>query len=129
MPWTEEHLQWLHDTGEEIVTACGKTAPVLEFRYDMADGDVMSLWATHFRNHYCFDDDLPVIKSPEQSNADYLEFFRHYYVPRTRYDRKVIGNESTKGSDVIAFKQEGDEPRNKALASELSSEKLLVMYG
>lgn len=142
MPWSEEHLRWLRDTGEEIVTACGKTAPVFEFHYDMTDGDAMSRWAMHFRNHYCFDDELPVLKPPEQSNAefllalkfphqkkspgpsiragdfaeilvaDYLDFLRGYYVPRTRYDRKIIGNESTKGSDVIGFKQHRDEPCN-----------------
>jgi hypothetical protein len=35
--------------------------------------------------------------------ADYLEFQLGYWVPRTRYDRKTIKNESTKGSDVVAF--------------------------
>lgn len=36
--------------------------------------------------------------------ADYLEYLLGYWVPRTRYDRKNIRNESTKGSDVLAFK-------------------------
>ncbi|WP_319521856.1 virulence associated protein [uncultured Desulfosarcina sp.] len=141
MPWTNEHLQWLQDTGETITTSCGKTVPIYEFRYDMADEAIMSNWARHFRNHYCLDCDLPIlkpegmssseylltIKFPNRSNpgpsiragdfseilvADYLQFLRDYYVPRTRYDRKIIGNESSKGSDVMGFKQIDHEPNN-----------------
>jgi len=144
MPWTNKHLEWLIETGESIVTACGKNVPVYEFRYDMANNEVMSGWARHFRNHYCLDTDLPQLKSPEQTNseylllkfpdrtgagpsiragdfseiliADYLHFLRDYYVPRTRYDRKIIGNESSKGSDVIGFKRISEEPnRNDEL--------------
>ncbi len=36
--------------------------------------------------------------------ADYIEFTMGYYIPRTRYDRKTIKDESTKGSDLLAFK-------------------------
>lgn len=36
--------------------------------------------------------------------VDYMEFILGYYVPRTRYDAKIIKNESTKGSDILAFK-------------------------
>lgn len=36
--------------------------------------------------------------------ADYLEFFRKFYIPRTRYDNKVNPNTSTQGSDVIGLK-------------------------
>jgi len=36
--------------------------------------------------------------------ADYLEFIEGYYVPRTRYDRKITKNSSSQGSDLIAFK-------------------------
>lgn len=138
MPWTSEHLAWLIDSGKTIKTSCGKIVPVYEFRYDMTDNEIMSSWATHFRNHYCLDTDLPHLKSPKQTNsdflqlkfpdrqgggpsiragdfceilvADYLHFLREFYVPRTRYDRKIIGNESSKGSDVIGFKSVSGEP-------------------
>lgn len=140
MPWTNEHLNWLRNTGEQITTSCGKTVPVFEFRYDMTNDAVMSKWAKHFRNHYCLDTDLPYLNSEGMANsdyllmikfpdgsiapgpsiragdfseilvADYLDFLGEYYVPRTRYDRKIIGNESAKGSDVIGFKQLGDNP-------------------
>lgn len=46
--------------------------------------------------------------------ADYLEFRLGYWVPRTRYDRKTIRDESTKGSDLIGFKfaQTEDSPND-----------------
>ena len=138
MTWTSEHLAWLINSGKTIKTSCGNIAPVYEFRYDMADSEIMSGWAKHFRNHYCLDTDLPHLKSPNQANeeflklkfpdrqgagpsiragdfaeilvADYLHFLRKFYVPRTRYDRKIIGNESSKGSDVIGFKSTSKEP-------------------
>lgn len=36
--------------------------------------------------------------------ADYAQFILNYFVPRTRYDRKVNPNSSTQGSDLIGFK-------------------------
>jgi len=36
--------------------------------------------------------------------ADYLEYIMKCIVPRTRYDTKPTPNESTRGTDVIAFK-------------------------
>ncbi|MES9970313.1 MAG: Hachiman antiphage defense system protein HamA [Candidatus Thiodiazotropha sp.] len=143
MPWTNEHLQWLHDTGEIIVTSSGESVPVFEFAYDNSNEEVMHHWATHFRNHYCLDTEIEHLKPEGMSNsdylltlkfpgksgglgpstrsgdfaeilvADYLEFLREYYVPRTRYDRKIIGNESSKGSDVLGFKQISEKPSNK----------------
>lgn len=136
MPWTCKHLEWLKDTGNTIKTSCGKDVPIFEFRHDLSNESVMSAWARHFRNHYCLDTELEVLKPDEMTKsdyllelkfphastrpgpsiragdfaeilvADYLQFLRSYYVPRTRYDRKIIGNESSKGSDVIAFKQQ-----------------------
>ena len=129
MPWTSKHLEWLKDTGNTIKTSCGKDVPVYEFRHDLSDENVMSAWARHFRNHYCLDIELEALKPDDMANsdfllelkfphaskspgpsiragdfaeilvADYLQFLRAYYVPRTRYDRKIIGNESSKGFD------------------------------
>lgn len=36
--------------------------------------------------------------------ADYIEFMYSYYVPRTRYCRKINRNMSSPGSDVLGFK-------------------------
>ncbi len=43
--------------------------------------------------------------------ADYIEFIRDYYVPRTRYCRKINRNMSSPGSDVLGFKLNDQSPR------------------
>jgi hypothetical protein len=37
--------------------------------------------------------------------SDFIEFILNHWVPRTRYRDKTVRNESTKGSDVIGFKE------------------------
>lgn len=143
MSWTNEHLAWLHDTGEVIAISTGENVPVYEFAYDVANEEVMSRWARHFRNHYCSDVEIEILKPEGMTNseyllslkfpdnspglgpstrsgdfaeilvADYLAYLCEYYVPRTRYDRKIIGNESSKGSDVLGFKQKNKKPSSK----------------
>ncbi len=39
--------------------------------------------------------------------ADYIEFIWEYYVPRTRYCRKINRNSSPQGSDVMGFRIDG----------------------
>ena len=56
-PWTSEHTKWLIDTGERLKTADGKEVEVWEFRHEK-DEAVLSAWAKHFRNHYCFDSEI-----------------------------------------------------------------------
>jgi hypothetical protein len=129
------HLQWLTDSGVSLTSACGKPIPVWVLGHDLADAKMMSDWARYFRSHYCSDGELAFLKPPGMSNADYLrdlkfphrtekpgpsiragdfaellvadylEYLREYLVYRTRYDRKTIINESTKGSDVLGFKK------------------------
>jgi hypothetical protein len=145
MPWTNQHLQWLVDTGEVLTTQCGQTAKVYSFNHDVTDEAVMSAWAKHLRNHYCDDSQIDILKAPGQLNsefllgmkfpsqtkapgpsiragdfaeilvADYLTYLCGYTVPRTRYDRKGVPNESTKGSDVLAFKQDAVNSRKDEL--------------
>jgi hypothetical protein len=57
MPWTSEHIKWLVDTGERLKTADGKEVEVWEFCHEN-DEAVLSAWARHFRNHYCFDSEI-----------------------------------------------------------------------
>lgn len=152
MPWTNEHLDWLVDTGEEITTQCGKTAKIFRFDYDVSNQDIMTKWAKHFRNHYCCDAHIDILKGPAQSRtdylltmkfpdptkapgpsiragdfaeilvADYLTYLQGYTVPRTRYDRKGVPNESTKGSDVLAFKQDtNDSSKDELLVYEVKA--------
>lgn len=145
MPWTNEHIQWLQDTGDILTLTCGKEAKVFRFRHDVNDEVKMTAWAKHFRNHYCNDNQIDLLKAPGQTRADYLltmkfpsdsappgpsiragdfaeilvadylTYLRGYCVPRTRYDRKGVPNESTKGSDVLAFKQVQHNPSDDEL--------------
>lgn len=43
--------------------------------------------------------------------ADYIEYVRNYYVPRTRYCRKINRNMSSPGSDVLGFKIDEKSPK------------------
>jgi hypothetical protein len=72
MPRTSEHIKWFVDTGERLKTADGKEVEVWEFRHEK-DGAVLSAWAKHFRNHYCFDSEIDYLRSGYRcSRAEYL---------------------------------------------------------
>lgn len=136
------HLSWLVDDGEILKTVEGVPVKVLKLHHKNDDA-VLSLWAKHFRNQYCLDSEIdllrkgPALSRSEYLNtrkfpdnrglgpsirsgdfgeilvADYLEFSLDYWVPRTRYNRKTIKNESTKGSDILGFKfvdENGESP-------------------
>ncbi|WP_413505808.1 virulence associated protein [Photobacterium phosphoreum] len=152
MPWTNEHIQWLQDTGNVLTLACGQEAKVFRFLHDVNDQVKMAAWAKHYRNHYCSDVQIDWLKAPGQTRADYLlsmkfpsatiapgpsiragdfaeilvadylTYLRNYIVPKTRYDRKGVPNESTKGSDVLAFKQvEGNSSDDELLVYEVKA--------
>jgi hypothetical protein len=67
-----KHLSWLIDTGQRLKTADNKTVSVLEFRHQ-DDDQVLSGWAKHFRNHYCADTDIDILREgTSYSRAEYL---------------------------------------------------------
>jgi len=145
-PWSYDHIEWLTDTGTTVKTADGKTVRVFEFQHE-DDAAVLSAWAKHFRNHYCLDADIDVLKAANQSRSDYLSTLKFpsgtskpgpsiragdfgeilvadflqwrlgYWIPRVRWDAKVIRNESAKGSDVVGFKlsQDREAPQRDIL--------------
>ena len=143
MPYSSKHINWLIDTGKAIKTSDGRTASLCEFTPDFNDSSTFSSWAKHFRNHYCLDTEIDLlrdgtglsrteylntIKFPDLNGfgpgiragdfgeilvADYLQYVLNHWVPRTRYGTKVIKNESTKGSDLIGFKIFDDTESNK----------------
>lgn len=133
MYFSSNHIKWLLDTGQRLMTKDGKEVEIWEFCHQ-EDEEVLSAWARHFRNHYCVDEEidyfrkgykysrkeyLNIIKFPDLKStpgpsiragdfgevlvADFLEYIRGYWVPRTRYGDKTIRNESTKGCDIIGF--------------------------
>ncbi len=123
------HLDWLLDTGKKLKTACGTEVNVLELKH-ANDAGILSAWAKHFRNQYCSDSEIDALKGkmsrkeylenikfPSKTGApgpsiragdfaeillaDYIEWGLGFWVPRVRWDGKVIKNESAKGCDVI----------------------------
>jgi len=52
------YLHWLVDTGTRQATACGREIEIWEIN-PQDDEAILSDWATHFRQHYISDDDLP----------------------------------------------------------------------
>ena len=129
-----DHLDWLVDTGEHVLTACGLEIKILELR-PTCDNAILSSWAYHFRQHYISDTDLPKMAdgtgwskadflkkllfpdaaiSPGPSVrsgdfgeilvTDYIEYMLGYWCPRVRYRGRLNKNAPTKGCDVIGFK-------------------------
>lgn len=126
------HIQWIKDNGPTLKTIAGQEVQVLELQHGN-DPAVLSAWAKHFREHYCLDAALdqarrgtglsrkeyleqfvfPSQSAPGPSTragdfaeilvADYFEYLGGWSVPRTRYRHKAIPNESTKGTDILAF--------------------------
>ncbi|MBE4941281.1 uncharacterized protein DUF1837 [Bacillus thuringiensis] len=131
---TQSHIRWFKNTGQTIQTSEGKNIEVFEFKYEQDEETLSSWakhFREHycldseidfFREGYNYTraEYLNIIKFPDSSRtpgpsiragdfgeilvADYLEFILNYWVPRTRYGTKIIGNESSKGCDTLAFK-------------------------
>jgi Cap4 SAVED domain len=128
---TPPHLSWLVDTGKKLKAACGTEVDILELKHTN-DAAILSAWAKHFRNQYCDDNKIDVLKGklsrkeylenikfPSKTNAlgppiragdfaeillaDYLEWGLKYWVPRLRWDMKPVANDSAKGCDIIGF--------------------------
>jgi len=55
------HLNWLIDTGQRVKTADDKILSVLEFRHQR-NNEILSEWAKHFRNHYCLDTEIDILR-------------------------------------------------------------------
>lgn len=72
MPWTSEHIKWLVDTGERLKTVDGRDIAIWKFHHKK-DEAVLSAWAKHFRNHYCFDKEIDYLcRGYKYSRAEYL---------------------------------------------------------
>ena len=134
---TVEHIKWFVNHGKKLLTADGKEVEVWEFQHKN-DEKILSAWAKHFRNHYCLDTDidflrgklsrqdyLTKIKFPCKTTSlgpgiragdfgeilvcDYLQYVLDYWIPRVRWNSKVIRDESPKGSDVIGFRFQSED--------------------
>jgi len=129
---TSAYTKWFVDIGERLKTEDGKDVAVWEFRHE-SDDVVLSAWAKHFRNHYCLDAEIDLLRGKRTRQdyltnvkfpctttklgpavragdfgeilvADYLQWLLGFWVPRVRWASKVVRDESPKGSDVIGFR-------------------------
>ncbi|QZA96495.1 DUF1837 domain-containing protein [Pseudomonas mandelii] len=128
------YLSWIKDTGAALTTKDGAPVKVFELLHtddnailsewakhfrnqycNDTDIDFLREATGKSRTEYLDELKFPTKKGgfgpgtrsgdfAEILVSDYLEYISKYWVPRTRYDRKTIRNESTKGSDVLAFK-------------------------
>lgn len=133
MPVVPAHIAWLQDTGRRAKTPDGREVHILEVRHleeplilsawakhfrehyyldDALDEarDGTGLSRKEFLLHYAFphfhNAPGPSIRAGDFAEilvADYFEYVLEWRVPRTRYRAKVIPNESTKGTDFLAF--------------------------
>ncbi len=66
------HVAWFANTGAKIQTQDGKAAVIWEFRHE-PDDSVLSLWAKHFREHYCKDSEIDALRNGTgHSRSEYL---------------------------------------------------------
>jgi len=73
MPWNSEHTNWFSIIDSDMKSADGKDICLLEYEYDLEDETILSKWAKHFRNHYCFDTEIDILREGTGlSRKDYL---------------------------------------------------------
>lgn len=148
MSWTSEHIKWLTKSTEILTSKDGKLIEIWELKYEndekilsawakhlrnhyCLDSEIDILI---YRTHLTKTEYLNQIKFPSKTDklgpsirsgdfseilvADFLEFVLGFCVPRSRYIKKTIRNESTKGADIIGFKlfKENEESPRDILA-------------
>lgn len=147
-PWTNLHIPWLKHTSDSIQTSDGKSVDVFEFDHSDDEEVLSAWAKHFRNHYCCDTqidilvrgtgkskaDYLRDIKFPDGNlrpgpsiragdfaeilTADYLEYVLNFWVPRTRYQNKVVRNESAKGADTIGFlfARDGQESRDDRLA-------------
>jgi hypothetical protein len=133
MPVVPTHIAWLQDTGRRANTPDGREVAILEIRHledpavlsawarhfrehyyldealdEARDGTDLS--RKEFLLQFAFPHNKnapgPSIRAGDFAEilvADYFEYVLNWRVPRTRYRAKAIPDESTKGTDFLAF--------------------------
>ena len=71
--FTSTHTKWLIRTNELLKTVDGKEVEVWELQHQENDEAVLSEWAQHFRNHYCSDGKIDILRrGTGYSRSEYL---------------------------------------------------------
>ena len=128
------HITWLKDTGKTLTTTAGQEIRVVEFKHTKDATILSSWakhFREHYCLDKVLDEArkgtglsrkeyLEQLVFPGKDGApgpstrvgdfaeilvaDYFEYVQEWRVPRTRYRLKAIPNESTKGTDILAFR-------------------------
>jgi hypothetical protein len=80
MHCSSKHIEWLIDTKEKLATVDGKNVKVFKFCHK-DDDEVLSTWATHFRNHYCLDSEIDSLR--EGTGYSRTEYLNNIKLPTT----------------------------------------------
>lgn len=134
MEATHRYMKYLISENP-IYTDEGKKIDV--FHLDIQDdSEIFEEWATQFRRNYCSDDMLQHMKSamgisasaylldnklPSKPStksgdfgeilvADYLQYIKDYFVPRTRFDSRTNKDMPTPGTDSLGYSFDPHNP-------------------
>jgi hypothetical protein len=69
-----EYLNWLtQDSSSNLKTSCGKDIEVWTLKHLPSD-EILAEWAKHFRQHYCEDADIDILRegTPHNTRGEYL---------------------------------------------------------
>lgn len=73
MATIEQFVKYLSKCSNSLMTSDGKMVDVFDFNYEYND-EILSLWAKHFRNHYCLDNQIDILRNGTGlSRKEYLE--------------------------------------------------------
>lgn len=72
------HMDWLVDTGERRLTACGREIEIWQLNPQENEA-TLSTWAAHFRQHYMSDEHLPTMV--DGTGMTYAEYLRQILLP------------------------------------------------
>lgn len=92
MPFSDKHLDWLEDTGKTLISSDGIPIKVFELK-NIDEDEVLSEWAKHFRNHYCLDSDIDVLKAGTGKTKE------EYLNELIFQDRNSIAGPATRSGD------------------------------
>lgn len=112
------------------------------------DRDIFKEWARQFRRNYCSDERLEFMSSRMKKSpscflkeyklpnkpstmsgdfgeilvSDYLQYLKHYIVPRTRYNNRINKDNPTQGSDVLGYRYNDLQPnKSEVIVIEVKS--------
>lgn len=76
LSWNKIISKWLINTGKVYWSIDGKKIEIWELKWEK-DDEILSCWATHFRNQYCLDEDIDILRDGTgYSRKDYLLQFK-----------------------------------------------------